>query len=291
MERHEFSQGILRQDDSDDDDIGFFGYEPNTPASIFSLIVFAVIGVALLGLIIRFRTWYLAVLPFACAMEVFSFAWRIYIADHLNEKPAFICSYVAVLLAPTIIAAADYAIVARMMVLAGIPQIFRIFKPNVVRYVFLAGDLLAFAIQGVGGALLSSSDTPEGMKRGSQIILGGLAVSLAIFVFFLVLAIFIRATASGKDVPKDEDQRWRRLLPMLYLHMVLFLIRSCYRLAEYSFEGFHNRVSTNEGLFYGCDVALMMVIMITWIPFFPGFHGIEERKTKNKVELAIVAAP
>ena len=40
-----------------------------------------------------------------------------------------------------------------------------IFKPNIVRYVFLAGDIFSFIIQSSGGGLSASKD-PNNAKTG-----------------------------------------------------------------------------------------------------------------------------
>ena len=127
---------------------------------------------------------------------------------------------------------------------------------------------------------------------GSRIILVGLAISLTIFLLFIGLALYVNYVAQQKIKRNEivgDDMRWRRLVPVLFLNMLVLLIRSCYRCAEYSYSNFHNPISVNEKLFYGCDIALMMLILIVWIPMFPDFHGIKASDIGGKKETELVA--
>jgi len=264
----------------------YFEYTPSLALCIISIIVFAIEGIILLALNIKFKAWFFMVLPVAAAMEIFGFGWRIHMIYNLDDKAGFILYIVPILLAPTVIAAADYALVSKLMKKAGVGN--KIFRPSVVRYFFLAFDVIAFAIQGAGGGLLGGAETYEESRRGSQVVLVGLAISLAVFFFFTVTTIYIHVKMSRNERADPEkykfkDTRYKRIFIVLYIDMVLFLIRSAYRVAEFSYDSFFNPVSNSEGLFYGLDILLMAIVLLLWIPFHPGFYNfVEKRKDRKK---------
>ena len=104
---------------------------------------------------------------------------------------------------------------------------------------------------------------------GSKIILGGLCISLCVFVFFLFLTFYVHTRLLKNQGQKKE--RWTIIFYLLYFDMILFIIRSAYRVAEFGNLEFHNSIATNETLFYTLDALEMAVLNLFWIPFHPGF--------------------
>ena len=78
-----------------------------------------------------------------------------------------------------------------------------------------------------------------------------------------------------------ENKKWRVILYILYIDMILLIIRSVYRVAEYGSLKHHNPISTNETYFYTLDTLEMLILNILWIPFHPGFWDMLNDKTEE----------
>ena len=94
----------------------YYGFTPNLGAAIFCLAFFALLGIILFALTVRFRTWYMLSLVGGVVLEVLSFSFRIVGSHDPYNRGAFIAYYIPVLLAPTVFAAASYSVISRMQV-------------------------------------------------------------------------------------------------------------------------------------------------------------------------------
>lgn len=127
---------------------------------------------------------------------------------------------------------------------------------------------------------------------GKGIIETGIAISLIIFVFFLGVTAYIHYRIQ-KEMPKDLPPgatRWKRIFPVLYIHMMLLIIRSCFRVAEFE-EGYNGKLATTEAYAYGLDVLMVIILLIIWIPFHPTYLGIQNddaiediKETETKID-------
>lgn len=104
---------------------------------------------------------------------------------------------------------------------------------------------------------------------GSKMLLVGLAIALCVFVFFLFLLAYLHMR-----VRKTMKNTRNPIIYILYVDMILLIIRSAYRVAEYGNLEYHNSISTNETLFYTLDAIEMALLNALWIPFHPGFWGL-----------------
>lgn len=90
----------------------------------------------------------------------------------------------------------------------------------------------------------------------------------------------------------EEGYKGEKLIFILYIDMILLIIRSVYRVAEYGNLEYHNSISTNEELFYGLDVLEMAILNALWIPFHPGFWGMkggdDDEEEKPQTEMGKV---
>lgn len=180
-----------------------------------------------------------------------------------------------------------------------------IFKPKIVRYIFLIADICSFTIQVSGGGLTAISDISIAQLGewldtkhiysllGSKILLSGLAAALCVFVFFLCMLVYLHIKLRRRGNLTEEGYKGEKLIFILYIDMILLIIRSVYRVAEYGNLQYHNSISTNEKLFYGLDMLEMATLNILWIPFHPGFWGMkggddnEEEKPQTETEKGV----
>lgn len=90
------------------------GYEPSEVASIVCLVLFAVLGLVMLALNIKYKTWFFMALVGGAALETFGLAFRLVVKEKPYSVPIYILFAVPILVAPTIFAIADYSLVAKM---------------------------------------------------------------------------------------------------------------------------------------------------------------------------------
>ena len=101
-------------------------------------------------------------------------------------------------------------------------------------------------------------------------LLVGLCISLVVFVFFLFMTIYVHTRLRARAAT-EETKKIQVIICILYVDMILLIIRSAYRIAEYANMQYHNSISTNETLFYTLDILEMLILNLLWIPFHPGF--------------------
>ena len=82
--------------------------------------------------------------------------------------------------------------------------------------------------------MLVKAEDQDGVKRGENIILGGLILQILIFGFFVVVTgtwhrrLEARPTASSADIP------WQKMVRFLYAASIFITIRNSCRVVEYA---------------------------------------------------------
>ncbi|KAM9979302.1 hypothetical protein ACTFIY_008555 [Dictyostelium cf. discoideum] len=256
-----------------------YGYEPSKGLSIAAIVCFSTVSLILIFLSIKFKKFYFLVAPGAGIVTVIGYAIRIKSAEDTHVLGTYIATTLLILLPPTALAAVFlFAQLGKIMKRTGIQH--PIFKPNVVKYLFLIVDIFSIIIQGAGGALLAqSADNPDLDKPAKGVMLTGLCIALCSFTlfFFLIIYLYINVLKVQED-----DKKWRIIFIALFASGILIILRSIYRVAEYA-GGYHSAVMINEPLFYGLDTLPMFLLMCIWVPFHPGFVSLSKKK-ENKEE-------
>jgi len=171
-----------------------------------------------------------------------------------------------ILLAPAFFAATIYMILGRVVKLTD-GDGYSIISSQRLTWIFLAGDVFCFALQGGGGSLSAIGMMGPDEKKasmGANMVLAGIALQLIWFVFFAACAaVFhrrMRAFPSHR-VRTCEDIKWQRYLVCLYVASALIIVRSIFRMAEYA-QGHDGALQRSEVLFYFLDSVLMFVLMV-----------------------------
>ncbi|KAK7041590.1 envelope glycoprotein [Paramarasmius palmivorus] len=160
-------------------------------------------------------------------------------------------------------------------------------------WIFLACDILSLVLQGLGGGLASSAKDHAGSLLGSNIMIGGIAVQVAMMTTFCILvAEFVHRLVNDKPLRKPTtlgpglqlsmssdstiynpralfDSRRKLLLSALLFTTLLLFIRAIYRLVELG-SGWDSDVMTTEWLFNVFDAALVTVAFYVWNVAHPG---------------------
>jgi len=214
--------------------INYFGYTPTKGLEYAAVALFAIGTFSILFLNIWKKAWYMMALFVGGLMEVVGFGAMIYTTGNMNLD-GFIVYLVCVLVAPTVLAAADYALAGHVMT-RGKARV-ACFTPAVTKYLFLICDIIAFFTQGVGGVVVGAAKTVDDIKRGANIVLIGLAISLGVFVVFLLFATVLHRRII-KNLEKSgctkEESSWTRIFWVIYFNMLCLAIRALYRVAEFN---------------------------------------------------------
>lgn len=267
---------------SDNAEHNYFGFEPILGLEAAALAIFSILTFTILVLNVRGKTHYMTPIVVGGALEIMALAFRI-VTTYESHEIFYILYIVPVLVAPTVLAAADYALASIIMNRGGLKIPF--FSVEVTKYLFLAFDIAAFSLQGVGGGLIGAAKTPSQQKIGATIILAGFALNLAIFFMFSILAIAIHVKVHRNlQILRNPNPniRWTRIFYVIYANIACLVIRAVYRVVEFQDGNMRDDLSTNEGFFYGLDVLLMVLLMIVWIPFHPSFLGMSKDKSQEE---------
>lgn len=118
------------------------------------------------------------------------------------------------------------------------------------------------------------------LKTGEHITIAGLGVQLVFFTFFVLTSIIfhhryrflVRTTQERTRNRRNKilhiTHSWETVLWGLYIASVLILIRSVFRLVEYS-QGNDGYLISHEALAYVFDGTLMLFAMLAMNVFHP----------------------
>jgi len=239
----------------------YFGYDPNQPLAAVGACYFGIMFSVVLGLNIYCKQLYFPYILLGSAMETIGYATRPFALTNLG---LFVTAQLMVILAPTIYAMADYAFIGAIMHDTNIRPLG--LSPRVLRLGFMVADWSAFLIQAGGGGSTSSQDNATRMA-GARALFAGLCCIETVFVMFLFLNLYVHRQLIET---RQLSLKWRRV-SFLYFDVLLLILRSGYRIAEYSHLEYYNPISLNETLFYVLDTLPMSILNFIWIPFHPFF--------------------
>jgi hypothetical protein len=145
----------------------------------------------------------------------------------------YIIQSVLILIAPILFAASIYMILGRLIARTD-SSTYSLVRANWVTKIFVTGDVFCFFIQSGGAGMLVQAKDSDGVKRGENIILGGLILQILIFLFFVIIAgtwhrrLESRPTAASADIP------WQKMVRFLYAASAFITIRNMCRVVEYA---------------------------------------------------------
>lgn len=233
----------------------FYNYKPNLAAAILFSVLFFIMTISHVTRMAMKRTWYFIpfVLGCLCKLDAVKPASIQKSEDHLltgrggmiveavgyigralssKEAPDFtknpyIVQSLLILLGPTLVAATVYMVLGRLvLVLQGENN--AIIKPRWITKVFVTGDVLSFFTQGAGAGLLSAAKTQADVNKANYIIVGGLAIQILFFGFFIVVTAVFHWRMRQHPTRRSQTIQapWQGLLCALYISSTMILIRS-----------------------------------------------------------------
>lgn len=111
--------------------------------------------------------------------------------------------------------------------------------------------------------MLTTAKTASDVRRGENIILGGLGIQVLFFGFFIIVTAVFHRRIRNDPTPKSIRiiAPWKTLLYTLYGTSLLIMIRSIYRVAEYA-QGQSGELQSKEFWLYVFDALPMVIVAL-----------------------------
>lgn len=261
----------------------FYRYKPSMAAAVIFIILFAISALIHIIMLIRKRTWYFIPFVIGCLFETVGYIGR---AMSSPEYPNFttnpyIIQSVLLLLGPTLYAASIYMILGRLVIHLEADS-YSLIKPKWLTKFFVFGDVISFFAQGGGGGVLTQAKSLDDVRRGENIIIGGLCVQILFFGFFMIVTFVFHRRISGKPTRNALTLRtpWRKLLIVLYVSSSLIMVRSVYRVIEYIL-GSDGELQSKEVYLYILDALPMLIVALSYNFFHPSQVVSHDNKDQN----------
>ncbi|KAL1890735.1 hypothetical protein Sste5346_008060 [Sporothrix stenoceras] len=240
---------------------------PNMGASIFFLVLFAVVFAAHLFQAIYYKKFFNY-----CWVIVMSAFWQLltYIFRSISiQTPASFGNYAAwfvlILVAPLWTNAFAYMVFGRLVhnytpdrKLWGLPA-------SKFGLVFVVLDIVAFVVQVYGAATATKNDIPtDEVLRSLHIYMGGVGIQL---LFILMCCAFgFKLFFVMRREAVQFPQTVRPALLLLYIQfavMILIIIRIIFRIVEYS-SGLKSTIPSHEAYQYALDTLPMFIALVLY---------------------------
>ncbi|KAL4980442.1 RTA1 like protein-domain-containing protein [Aspergillus desertorum] len=277
----------------------YYQYGPSLgAAAVFAaLYSLAFIGTAVQW--IRFRPVVWLAMVIAAAMEAVGYIFRCISTQDTSARTVYVLQFVLLILAPVLMAGALYVLFGRIIFLV-VPKDQRTFTvcwvpPRWITPIFVGFDIGALMLQLVGAVMITSGngnsqDDSDTFNRGRDLALVGVVVQIAAFGLFTSAAIrfnftskkFIKHTPESlyeegqdefsmtvQDKPRKSD--WPHLLRGVNFSTIMILIRSIYRLVEFT-EGHGGYIDTHEWPFYIFDTVPIFPCVALFVWWHPSLY-------------------
>ncbi|KAH8698076.1 RTA1 like protein-domain-containing protein [Phaeosphaeriaceae sp. PMI808] len=227
-------------------------YRPSVPLAIVGAIAFAVVAVVYLWLFVRYRAWHFWAMYVGLSMECVGFTTRVVSVRNTTSADAFVISYLALLLAPSFMAAACYATFGHLLWWVTPLDSHNVrtlwCSARIVTPLFICFDLGSFFIQLLGaGAVgtayasknLSAGDRQEKIRTGLIALKIGFASQLICFGMFVIIGtrfLYVSRRWAGKPLRylAPPGSNWTRLNWAVNLAIIAITVRAAYRIVEFS---------------------------------------------------------
>lgn len=138
-----------------------------------------------------------------------------------------------------------------------------------------------------GGGVLATAKTLEARDRGENLVLGGLAIQVVFFGFFIITTVLFDLRIRKQPTTRTFSTvvPWRQLIMVLYASSFLIMIRSVFRMIEYGM-GNDSVLMRHEGYLFGFDGALMFLVTVAFLWYHPGtiLEGYKEVGVSEDIE-------
>ncbi|KGO73876.1 Zinc/iron permease [Penicillium italicum] len=238
----------------------FYHYNPSLAVAIVAAVLYTIVFLLTTVQWIRYRAWVWSVMVLSAVMEAIGYIGRCVSVQNTLKRPVYVLQFALVILAPVLMAACCYILFGRILFLI-VPQEKRTFRlcwvpPRFITPIFVGCDVVALLLQ-LGGAVMISAvdgtdkDARNKLSTGKHVAQVGVIIQLVAFGLFAVAAVRFNFTSkrfSGSLSERYEnvgekdyivggvvkDKNWPALLRVVNITTILILVRSIYRLVEFT---------------------------------------------------------
>ncbi|KAJ5912110.1 RTA1 like protein-domain-containing protein [Penicillium subrubescens] len=275
--------------------VSFYRYDPSLAVAIVAAVLYGIAFILTCVQWIRYKSWVWVVMVVAAAMEAVGYIGRCISTQNVTDKPVYVLQFALIILAPVLMAACCYVLFSRILFLI-VPRQERTFRlcwvpPRFITPLFVGFDVVALFLQLVGAVMISSVDATEKdaaskLNRGKHIAQAGVIVQLLAFGLFSVAA--VRFNFTSKKFTKSIHERyemfgeddyivdgitkkkhWPALLRVVNFTTLLILVRSIYRLVEFT-QGVTGYLNTHEWTLYIFDALVIYPCVALFVYWHPG---------------------
>lgn len=243
----------------------YYYYTPSLAAAALFTAVFTTSALGHAIQLTRTRTWYFLPMFIGATMEAIGYIARTQSHKDKEKMAPYIVQAILLLVAPALLAASIYMVLGRLMTYLDAAHHSAIRIKWLTKF-FVAGDVLSFLMQTLGGAMLARADE-DSANLGQKLILGGLFVQILFFGGFLVvlclfhLRIKSAPTETAISLQRNGRNGWMTLLTVLYASGGFIMVRSMFRVIEY-IQGHNGYLLRNEVWLYIFDATLISAAVI-----------------------------
>ncbi|KAF7928671.1 uncharacterized protein EAE98_005727 [Botrytis deweyae] len=248
--------------------LSHYNYDPSFSATLAVGVLYSLAFFVTFFQWLRYNAGAWAIMVVAAAMEGAGYIIRAISSKHVTEKSIYVAQTALIVLSPVLMAAACYIIFGRIIYHV-VPKEARTTKllwipPRFITLIFVVCDILALLLQLIGVVRITSiditsADAQSKLSKGKNIALAGVAIQMACFGLFSIIAIRFNFTSrrftsefqrritlpndseskDGKYVMIDRAEKklkpnWQALLHVVNITCVLILIRSVFRMVNFA---------------------------------------------------------
>ncbi|EXL75354.1 hypothetical protein FOPG_09688 [Fusarium oxysporum f. sp. conglutinans race 2 54008] len=242
----------------EDGKVLYYPYTPSTAAGYAFMACFAVVTCVHIVRVVQTKRRFF--FPMILGGEIFGYYGRAWGGQLPNSPKPFMLQLMLILIAPVFVCATIYVTLGRLKQrVLGRPN-----RKCSITVLFILTDIVAFCSQ-IGGGLVQVTGSLKLMKIGDHIVLAGLVFQLVVLAIYLGLV--YEFWSKAKRQHDTNGLRWQPFVAALAGTVVAVWIRNLVRAIEFM-QGFHGFISENEAMLYIFDAFLMLLVMVTFIPFY-----------------------
>lgn len=218
----------------------------------------------------------LILIPFNLGLlcEFIGYIGRTINHNNIWSRGPYIMQTLLLLIAPPLFSATLYMTFGRLVTNVLHNEKKLLLYPKYITKFCVVGDILSLLLQAAGGGIMSgTSSNPDNFTLGENVILGGLGVQILFFGFFMVIEATyyfrlhkaINKTEYNSKVINTDIRsfpnrfnNWRTILISLFVCSIFILIRSIYRVIEFT-EGNNGYIARHEWFLYIFDSLMMFL--------------------------------
>ncbi len=259
-------------------DVNHFQYNPSVPAAIVALIIWVTISTVATLRIHKSHLKYFIIFAVGAVGELIGYIARVYGTQNTNNFGAFLVNELFLVISPLCFMCADYLVYAKLVRHFG--EEYSFIPTKFTAPVFVTCDVISVLMQGGGAGLLVSKNLHT-IQIGQIILLTGLGFGLASFtVFMVIVTIFLRRVNRSQTDNAARvmtlSKNWKQIMIPMYISIACIVIRTIYRLVEFSF-GWTGPVNATEWYLYVFDTIFMVIATTIYLIFWPATYGILQK--------------